>query len=141
MSDLYSYKSIFLPNTEITVIFKENPNYFELSKYFDVYGYGFYFPEFKTIFIDGEIFLGEDGLTIDDLKFIEAHEVTHLILNHKNKRSKNDELEADLGAYILLKNKNLSTDRLIDEFEYRHNKSFSESLLDIIKYKFPYKLS
>ena len=39
MSDLYSYKSIFLPNTEITVIFKENPNYFELSKYFDVYGY------------------------------------------------------------------------------------------------------
>lgn len=128
-----SYRSSFIPNLNINVIFKENPNYHEIKNIFNEYGYGFLVPEFKTIFIDGEIFLGDDGFTFDDMKFIEAHEVAHLILNHSGPRSNQDEIEADLGAYILLKDNNLSTQTLEDEFEYRHGIPFSEDLLTIVK--------
>ena len=131
--DLVSFKSSFLPNLNINVIFKENPHYPQIKEIFDMYGYGFLAPEFKTIFIDGEIFLGEEGFSFDDLKFIEAHEVSHLILNHDGPRNEEDEIEADLGAYILLKNKNMSTERLEDEFENRHGITFSEELLSIVK--------
>jgi len=131
--DFVSFKSSFLTNLNINVIFKENPHYPQIKEIFDMYGYGFLAPEFKTIFIDGEIFLGEDGFSFDDLKFIEAHEVSHLILNHDGPRNEEDEIEADLGAYILLKNKNMSTERLEDEFENRHGIPFSEELLSIVK--------
>lgn len=133
--DLISYKSNFLPDLSINVIFKENPNYLKMKKIFDKFGYGFLAPEFKTIFIDGEIFISEDGLTFDDLKFIEAHEIAHLILGHNGPRSEKDEIEADLGAYLLLKDKNMSTERLVDEFEYRHGIPFSEELLSKVKDK------
>ena len=63
-----------------------------------------------------------------DLKFIEAHEIAHLILNHNGPRSEKDEIEADLGAYILLKQNNMSTDRLVDEFYNRHGIEFDEEL-------------
>jgi hypothetical protein len=131
--DLISFKSSFLPNLNINVIFKENLHYPQIKEFFNMYGYGFLAPEFKTIFIDGEIFLGEEGFSFDDLKFIEAHEVSHLILNHNGPRNEKDEIEADLGAYILLKNKNMSTERLEDEFEIRHGVPFSEELLTIVK--------
>ena len=126
--DLISYVSDFKPGVNILVIFKNNPNYSDLEDFFDEYGYGFYFPEQNLIIIDGEIFLGEGGLTMEDLKFIEAHEVTHLLLNHNGPRSENDEMEADLGAYILLKQHNMSTDRLVDEFYDRHGVEFDEEL-------------
>lgn len=131
--DLVSYKSSFMPNLNINVIFKQNPNYPIIKDIFNSYGYGFLAPEFKTIFIDGEIFLGDDGFTFDDMKFIEAHEVAHLILGHDGPRSEQDEIEADLGAYILLKSKGMSTERLEDEFENRHGTPFSEELLNIVK--------
>lgn len=133
--DIYSYRSSFLPDLNINVIFKENPNYPRLREIFEVYGFGFLAPEFKTIFIDGEIFLGDDGFTMDDMKFIEAHEVSHLIMGHDGPRSEKDEIEADLGAYILLKKHKMSTERLEDEFEYRHGIPFSEELLKMVKDK------
>ena len=126
--DLISYNSDFKPGVNILVIFENNPNYPNLKNFFDEYGYGFYFPEQNLIIIDGEIFLGENGLTMKDLKFIEAHEVTHLLLNHNGPRSEEDEIEADLGAYILLRQHNLSTDRLVDEFYERHRVEFDEEL-------------
>jgi hypothetical protein len=131
--DIFSFNSIFLPNLNINIIFKENPVYNEIKEIFDIYGYGFLSPEFKTIFIDGEIFLGNDSLSLEDLRVIEAHEVAHVILKHDGPRNEQDEIEADLGAYILLKNKNMSTERLEDEFEYRHGIPFSEELLTIVK--------
>jgi hypothetical protein len=127
-NDLISYESDFKPGTNILVIFENNPNYSELKNFFDEYGYGFYFPEQNLIIIDGEIFLGDDGLTMEDLKFIEAHEVSHLLLNHSGPRSDKDEIEADLGAYILLQKHNMSTDRLVDEFYNRHGIDFDEKL-------------
>ncbi len=134
-TDIFSYKSTFDPRLNINLIFKENPNYDNMRDIFDVYGYGFVAPEFKSIFIDGEIFLGEDGFTLDDLKFIEAHEISHILLGHNGPRSEKDELEADLGAYILLKKYNISTERLEDEFEYRHGVPFSEELLTMVEDK------
>ena len=131
--DIVAYKSSFIPNMNINLVFKENPNYGMMRKIFDQYGYGFLAPEFKTIFIDGEIFLGDDGLTMDDMKFIEAHEISHLLLGHNGPRSEKDEIEADLGAYILLKKNDMSTERLEDEFDSRHGVPFNEDLLNIVK--------
>lgn len=133
--DILSYKSSFTPDLNINIIFKENSNYSVLKKMFNQYGYGFLAPEFKTVFIDGELFLGDDGLTFDDIKFIEAHEVAHYILGHTGYRTNKDEIEADLGAYILLKREGISTKRLENEFEYRHGFPFTEDLLSTIKNK------
>ena len=131
--DIAAYNSTFVPNISINVVFKENPNYGQMKEIFNQYGYGFLVPEFKTIFLDGENFLGEDSLTWDDLKVIEAHEISHLLLGHNGPRSEQDELEADLGAYILLKKHNLSTDRLESEFEFRHGVPFDKELLNDVK--------
>jgi Zn-dependent peptidase ImmA (M78 family) len=126
--DIISYQSIFLDDVKITVIFKENENYDTLHSLFDKYGFGFYHPKTKTIIIDGELFVDSE-LDMDDLRFVEAHEVSHILLNHKKEKNQDDEIDADLGAYILLKRKGISTERLIDVFLERHNINFSEELL------------
>jgi hypothetical protein len=127
-SDALSYPSTFKPGVNILVVFKENENYLNLKPYFDEYGYGFYYPKNKTIIIDGERFVNSN-LDFNDLKFVEAHEVTHLLLGHTGPYSKDDEMDADLGAYILLTNKGLSTDKLVKEFKNRHGIPFTEDLL------------
>jgi Zn-dependent peptidase ImmA (M78 family) len=131
-NNLLSYPSTFKPDTNITVIFKENPNYETLDPYFEEYGYGFYYPKDKTIFLDGEVFVNS-SLDFNDLKFVEAHEITHLLLGHTGPYSKNDEMDADLGAYILLKKNNLPTKKLESEFKSRHGIDFDEKLLDRVK--------
>jgi len=131
--ELVSYQSKFLPNTIITIVFKENPNYPVLKTLFDEYGYGFYAPEMKTIIIDGERFIGDDSLSKEELDFVEAHEIAHLILKHSGPRNEKDEIEADLLAYKMLKDKGLSTQRLTDEFKYRHGVDFNEDLLSMIE--------
>jgi phosphopantetheine adenylyltransferase len=127
-TDALSYPSTFKPGVNILVVFKENENYLNLKPYFDEYGYGFYYPKDKTIIIDGERFVNSD-LDFNDLKFVEAHEITHLLLGHTGPYSKDDEMDADLGAYILLTNKGLSTDKLVKEFKNRHGIPFTEDLL------------
>ena len=42
-------------------------------------------------------------------------------------------MDADLGAYILLTNKGLSTDNLVKEFKNRHGVDFNEELLERVK--------
>jgi len=125
---LITYPSVFKPEINILVIFKNNENYEDLTKIFNEYGYGFYVPDQELIIINGEIFLNSNDLTIDDLRFIEAHEISHLLLNHDGPRSEKDEMDADIGAYILLTRHNISTERLVDEFEFRHNVKFDEKL-------------
>jgi Zn-dependent peptidase ImmA (M78 family) len=125
---LITYPSVFKPEINILVIFKNNENYEDLTKIFNEYGYGFYVPDQELIIINGEIFLNSNDLTIDDLRFIEAHEISHLLLNHDGPRSEKDEMDADIGAYILLRRHNIPTERLVDEFEFRHNVKFDEKL-------------
>jgi Zn-dependent peptidase ImmA (M78 family) len=125
---LITYSSVFKPEINILVIFKNNENYEDLTEIFNEYGYGFYVPDQELIIINGEIFLNSKDLTIDDLRFIEAHEISHLLLNHDGPRSEKDEMDADIGAYMLLTRHNISTERLVDEFEFRHNVKFDEKL-------------
>ena len=128
--DIISYKSIFLDDVNISVIFKENENYDMMTRLFDKYGFGFYYPKTKTIMIDGELFVDTD-LTFDDLRFVEAHEVSHLILDHTGGiRYDEDEIDADLMAYLLLKKQGLSTDRLTTTFKERHGIEFTKDLLN-----------
>jgi phosphopantetheine adenylyltransferase len=127
-----SYESIFKPDINILVAFKNYKNYFQLKPLFDEHGYGFYYPKDKTIIINGEDFIGTD-LGFNDMKIVEAHEISHLLLGHTGPYSEEDEMDADLGAYILLKNKKLSTDRLVNEFENRHGVPFTEELLERVK--------
>ena len=126
------YKSIFKPDINILVAFGNYENYKILKPLFNKYGYGFYSPEDKTIILNGERFINSN-LDFNDFKFVEAHEITHLLLGHTGPYSEEDEMDADLGAYILLKNKKLSTDRLVNEFENRHGVPFTEELLERVK--------
>ena len=126
--DVLSYPSTFKPDTNILVVFKNNENYPNLKPLFDEHGYGFYYPKDKTIILNGEDFVGT-GLDFNDMKIVEAHEIAHLLLGHTGPYSEDDEMDADLGAYLLLKSKGLSTDKLVKEFENRHGVPFTEDLL------------
>jgi hypothetical protein len=138
MSNPLSYNSEFLPDVTIFVIFSDSPQYEQLKPLFEEYGYGFMVPNKNMILIDGEILL-EEGYSDSLLKFIEAHEISHVILKHDGPRSDDEELDADLGAYLLLsKNHNLGALKtLLKHFKNRHGIKFEEKLLDRVKNHFP----
>jgi hypothetical protein len=138
MSNPLSYSSEFLPDVTIFVIFSDSPQYEQLKPLFDEYGYGFMVPNKNMILIDGEILL-EEGYSDSLLKFIEAHEISHVILKHDGPRSDDEELDADLGAYLLLsKSHNLGALKtLLKHFKNRHGIKFEEKLLDRVKNHFP----
>lgn len=127
------YSSEFLDGVNVVVVFKEDPLYHKIKELFDEYGFGFMVPNQNLIIIDGEILIGEtDSKNV--LKFIEAHEVSHVLLNHNGPRNEQDEIEADLGAYLLLRDKGYykSMEMLIDYFEDRHGLQFTEDLLNTV---------
>jgi hypothetical protein len=130
------YNSEFLPSVQIAVIFEENPQYEELKDYFEEYGYGFMIPGQNLVLIDGEQLV--NGLGAEVLKFIEAHEISHIIMGHDGPRSEEDEIDADLGAYILLSKsgKIESIKTLLKQFKNRHGIKFNEKLLDRVKHHF-----
>jgi hypothetical protein len=93
-------------------------------------------PGNDLVIIDGEQLI--HNLGSESLKFIEAHEISHIILGHDGPRNESDELDADLGAYILLKNsgKTDSIKTLLKQFKHRHGIKFSEELLGRVKKHF-----
>jgi hypothetical protein len=103
---------------------------------FNEYGYGFMVPNKNLIVIDGENIL--DSFNVDVLKFIEAHEISHVILGHDGPRSDEEELDADLGAYLLLKDKGYtnSIKSLLKNFKQRHGIKFDENLLKRVEKSF-----
>jgi hypothetical protein len=123
------YNSEFLPSVQIAVVFEEDPQYEDLRQFFQDYGYGFMVPGKNLVIIDGEQLV--NGLGSEVLKFIEAHEISHIILGHDGPRSDDDELDADLGAYLLLKEKGYtdSIKSLLKNFKQRHGIKFDENLL------------
>jgi hypothetical protein len=129
LSQPLSYNSEFLPEVTIAVVFGDNPQYEQLLPMFEEYGYGFMVPNKNLVIIDGENIL--DNFNVDVLKFIEAHEISHVILGHDGPRISEDELDADLGAYILLKEKGYanSIKSLLKNFKERHGIKFDENLL------------
>jgi hypothetical protein len=125
-----TFRSQFNPNITIAVVLSEHPQYEQLKPMFDEYGYGFMVPGRNLIIIDGEQFV--DNFNSDVLKFIEAHEVAHFILDHDGPRNDEEEMDADLGAYLLLKKigANNSIKLLVKHFRNRHGIKFDEKLLD-----------
>jgi len=123
------YNSEFLPKIKIAVVFEENPQYKDLIGFFQDYGYGFMIPNENMVVIDGEQLV--NGLGREVLKFIEAHEISHIIMGHNGPRSEDDELDADLGAYILLSkaDKIDSIKTLLKQFRNRHGIKFNKKLL------------
>ena len=133
MTQPISYNSEFLREITIAVVFSDNPQYENLEPMFKEYGYGFMVPNKNLIIIDGEQII--NNFDTDVLKFIEAHEIAHIILNHDGPRNEKEELDADIGAYILLKQKGKikSIKYLIKHFKNRHGIKFDEKLLERVK--------
>jgi len=130
------YHSEFLTNVTVVVVFNDDPLYSQVKVFFEQYGFGFMVPGQNLMIIDGEILVGEPDAK-DILKFIEAHEVTHILLGHDGPRNDQDEIEADLGAYILLQDKgyNKSIELLVNNFMERHGIDFDESMVEKIRHK------
>jgi len=136
LSEPLSYNSEFLPEITVAVVFGDNPQYEQLLPMFNEYGYGFMVPNKNLIVIDGENIL--DNFNVDVLKFIESHEISHVILGHDGPRSDEEELDADLGAYLLLKDKGYtnSIKSLLKNFKQRHGIKFDENLLKRVEKSF-----
>jgi len=134
MNGAYTYSSQFLPNVTIMIVTDEYPQYEDYKPIFQKLGYGFMIPNKDVIVIDGEV-LVDQGPDDSLFKFIEAHEVAHILLNHDGPRNEQEEIEADLGAYLIL-NKWRYKDAikmLLKNFKFRHGMKFDEKMLDSIK--------
>jgi Zn-dependent peptidase ImmA (M78 family) len=136
LSEPISYDSEFLPGVTIIVIFSDNTQYEQISPMFQEYGYGFMIPNKNLILINGEEIL--NNYSDDLLKFIEAHEIAHVLLNHDGPRNEEEELDADLVAYVLLKQKDKigAIKTLLKHFKNRHGLKFDEKLLKRVENRF-----
>lgn len=81
----------------VGIIGKDDYRYEVLKPLFEKYGYGFTDTNIGCVFIDGEVKLNKH-----ELKWVEAHEVAHILLKHTKDRNDKDELDADTLAYKLL---------------------------------------
>jgi hypothetical protein len=130
------YRSEFLNDVTVVVVFNDDPLYSQVKGFFEQYGFGFMVPGQNLMIIDGEILVGEPDAK-DILKFIEAHEVTHVLLGHDGPRNEKDEIDADLGAYLLLQDKgyNKPIEMLLTHFKERHGVDFNKEMLEDIRDK------
>ena len=119
------YQSEFLNDVTVVVVFNDDPLYSQVKGFFEQYGFGFMVPGQNLMIIDGEILVGKSNAK-DILKFIEAHEVAHILLKHNGRRNKKDEIDADLKALTLLieKGYDKSIKLLLDHFQERHGVEF-----------------
>jgi len=134
METQLEYRSEFLNDVTVVVVFNDDPLYPQVKGFFEQYGFGFMVPGQNLMIIDGEI-LVEEPDSKDILKFIEAHEVTHVLLGHDGPRNEKDEIEADLGAYLLLQDKGYikSIELLLTHFKERHGVEFDKNMLEDVE--------
>ena len=127
------FYSEYIPEVKILVLTSDNEDYEVFEPYFEKYGYGFLIPDKELIVIDGEHLVKNPSSEL--LKFIEAHEIGHILLGHNGPRNEEDELDADLAADILLNSKNRydSIKMLLKNFRQRHGVGFSQKLLNRVK--------
>ena len=120
------YRSEFLNDVTVVVVFNDDQLYSQVKGFFEEYGFGFMVPGQNLMIIDGEILIGEPDAK-DILKFIEAHEVAHIILKHDGPRNEKDEIDADMMALNLLieKGYDKSIKILLDKFQERHGVEFN----------------
>lgn len=89
------FQSEFNNDILVYIALKEDPWYKAFNPLFEEYGFGFIMD--GVCMINGGINLSEDIL-----KWIEAHEVAHYILGHKEEKNPKDELDADTLSYEML---------------------------------------
>ena len=121
MKTKIEYRCEFFSDVSVVVVFNDDPLYSQVKGFFEQYGYGFMVPGQNLIVIDGEILVGKSDAK-DILKFIEAHEVGHILLKHNGPRNEKDEINADLKALVLLieKGYDKSISLLLNHFMERH---------------------
>jgi Zn-dependent peptidase ImmA (M78 family) len=114
------FESEFHKGVMVAVVDSLDYQYQVLSPLFSEYGYGFVAPDQKLIFIDGN-----QHKSI--YKIVEAHEVSHIIMNHTGIKGPNDEAEADSLAMVLLRKYGYYEEAniLIREFKKRHGYSYN----------------
>ena len=115
------YNSEFYDSVVIAIVDNGDYQYQTLAPLFNEYGYGFVAPNQNLVFIDGG-----KGLSKNILKWIEAHEVAHIILGHKKEKDSKDEIEADRLAHkLLVENGYYKASQLVkDKFRERHGIEF-----------------
>ena len=115
------FKSEFNKDIVVSIIGKDDALYDLLKPLFNEYGYGFVAPNQKLVFIDGG-----KRLSKNTIKWIEAHEVAHIILGHKREKDSKDEIEADTLAHkLLIGNGYYKAAQLVkDKFAERHGIEF-----------------
>lgn len=130
--NVISYKSEFDPSFTVYLISKDYKNYKTFKKALKGNNIAYTTPE-KVILIDSEQL---NGLTRDHVKFIEAHEVAHHLLNHEIVYGDaENEREADYTAYLLLNKYNYGKAKglVVHFFKERHGCEFNQEELLKIK--------
>ena len=92
-----TYFSEFKSDVAVAILTKDDYRYEVMKPLFEICGFGFAETSSGCVFIDGEV-----KLTKDEFKWIEAHEVSHILLKHTKDRNDKDELDADTLSYKLL---------------------------------------
>ena len=118
------FRSEFGNDIIVNIIGSDDFRYSVVKPLFESYGFGFMIPaniSEKLMLIDGE-----QKLSKDVLKWIEAHEVAHFKLGHSEEKNENDEREADtLARLMLIKNGYHTAAKLVeDTFKERHGIEF-----------------
>ena len=118
------FNSEFRSDIIVHIVGNDDYRYDVLKPLFDDMGFGFVLPNSNIVVIDGE-----RGLTKHELKWVEAHEVAHIMLKHTKDRNDGDEIAADMFAIILLKDKGyIKAAKLVeDKFEERHKRKYYET--------------
>ncbi len=124
------FKSEFNSNLQVVIMGKSDFRYEIMKPLFSEYGFGFIIPGLSLVMIDGEQRLGK---SVE--KFIEAHEVAHIMLNHSESKNPTDEIHADMIAWDLLtKNRySKSAELVVEKFEERHGIKFDKKILENIR--------
>ena len=115
------FRSEFDNDVLVNIISKDDFRYDVVKPIFEQFGFGFMVPTDYVVLIDGE-----EKLSKDVLKWIEAHEVAHFKLGHSEEKNENDEREADtLARLMLIKNGYHKAAKLVeDTFKERHGIEF-----------------
>ena len=93
-----TYFSEFKSDVAVAILTKDDYRYEVMKPLFEECGFGFAETSSGCVFIDSEV-----KLTKDELRWVEAHEVAHIILKHKmGDRNTEDEFMADVYAHRLL---------------------------------------
>jgi hypothetical protein len=118
-----TYFSEFRSDIAVAILGKDDYRYGVMKPLFDMCGFGFAETSSGCVFIDGEVKLSKD-----ELRWVEAHEVAHILLKHTKDRNDGDEVAADMFAIILLLDKGYKKAAQLVEskFEERHKRKYYE---------------